>query len=125
MKKFLTVFAALGLAFCVSTATASATEQTAATETPIVDDGFGSSFFTAATPDALQDNGGSEMMLSGADDALDGALAEELGNIAPAAGGEDLFILPAEDEAAVNPGSEELAAPVTAPVPGMDPAPIQ
>jgi|GEM_PF-5916879 hypothetical protein len=121
MKKFLTVFAALGLAFCVSTATASAAEQTAATETPIVDDGFGSSFFTASTPDALQDNGGSEMMLSGADDAL----AEELGNIAPAAGGEDLFILPAEDEAAVNPGSEELAAPVTAPVPGMDPTPIQ
>lgn len=116
MKKFLTVFAILGLAFCVSTVSASAAEEG-------VDDGFGTTFFTAATPDALQDNGASDMMLSGADDAL----AEELGNIAPAAGGEDLFILPTEDDASVsvNPGSEELASPAVAPVPGMDPAPIQ
>lgn len=116
MKKFLAVFAILGLALCVSAGSASAAEQG-------IDDGFGNTFFTAATPDALQDNGAPDMMLSGADDAL----AEQLGSIAPAAGGEDLFILPAEDEAsvAVNPGSEELASPSVAPVPGMDPAPVQ
>lgn len=118
MKKFLTVFAVLGLSLCVSAGGAFATEPT---ETPIVDDGFGSSFFTAATPDALQDKDASDVMISGADDVLDESLAAELGNIAPAAGGDDLFILPSEDDVAatVNPGSEELAAPVSGPIPGM------
>jgi hypothetical protein len=114
MKKFLTVFAVIGLAFSASVA--------GAAEPAAFDDGFGGSYFTAATPDALQDNGGDvNMMLSGADDALSDSLAEELGNIAPAAGGDDLFILPPEEEVSVNPGSEELMAPAVAPVPGMDP----
>lgn len=112
MKFFATLFTA---GFFLVAGNAFAADQTA---NGGVDD-FGGAYFTAATPDALQDNGGA---LSEEDTML--SAAEALGSIEPAAGGEDVFILP-DDEAGAEgvtvPGSEELVAPETAIVPGMDP----
>lgn len=96
MKTVLTLLTFLGVSFLPASSFAADNGG---------DDGFGG-YFTAAAPDALSDNG-------------DDFLAEQLGNIEPAAG-ESVFILPGEEPAIEN---GRLLAPETPLVPGMESQP--
>ncbi len=114
-------------------------------------DDFGGAYFTATTPDALQDKMQNNVMVAetdetpntyvdtGVDTGVDTntedtmlSAAEALGSIEPAAGGDSIFILPDDDAPAAenvlenawtqNAPNDVLTPPETAIIPGMDSA---